>query len=704
MKQSKIRNLNNQCPGRWVSSRFSSNLAFFSFLFTFLAAIPLLGINGHITTNTTWSSDITVTGDLWIDENATLTIQAGVTVWVPKIDQNQDTIGDIDIIVNGRLVCTGTDTDKVRFLSMEDTPGSQDWAGITLSAGATQNQSILTSVHIRNAYRGILINGIGLQATDLKVYKGGDYGIRVQNTTSMTRFTFTTIEDIDGNGMTVESGSVTFTDTNITNNGGYGLKALGPVTLSATRLNLVQNGSYGLWLENTNTASFTDGRFNSNTNHGIYIDRMSPVFANCQINNNKQHGIYIIGNAGTPSFTNCTISSNHFGISFISRPGTLSYCNIENNEMYGIYIYRSNPTINNSNITNNGSVIGDPGLQTLTLPSQTSWRSTGSPVVMPLGIYNQINPNGDKMLIYNLSYEKDGDSYTNNSSSSRYYRNYTRLICNGSYFLDNTHQSNVYSYNSYDMSQISVTGTIEQIIDANSQISLEVYQIENCPNARAWVSSFSYLKFSTCGVNNLASTSANLQNNWWGQVTGIDNLVNLVIPSTANYEGAWVSRVETAGCNLPNLSPTLVLTHPEALQIDPSSYELKWIARDYDDDARVSLYYNLEEDINGILIAGNLSEDDVDSYVWNFENTPFGRYYLYARIEDGSNPALYSFALGQIMVGPLTIKIEDLYAAAGDTITVPLKAYNAYENFDLNAFQITIGYSHTLLTYVDTVV
>jgi hypothetical protein len=70
MKQSKIRNLKQPMPGKMGHSR-SVQTRILSFFSHFLAAIPLLGINGHITTNTTLSSDITVTGDLWIDENAT---------------------------------------------------------------------------------------------------------------------------------------------------------------------------------------------------------------------------------------------------------------------------------------------------------------------------------------------------------------------------------------------------------------------------------------------------------------------------------------------------------------------------------------------------------------------------------------------------------------------------------------------------------
>lgn len=658
----------------------------------------MFGINGHISTNTTWNTDVIVTGDLWVDANVTLTINAGVTVWFPKIDQNMDTIGDIDFIVNGRLICAGTETSKVIFTSLEENPDNKDWAGITFAAGASQNQSSLTNVEIYYAYRGILIDGVGIQASNLKLFYSEDYGVRVQNTSSMTRFTNSYIEEVSSDGMLIDSGSVTLTDTSISNNGGYGLKALSSVILSATGLNIVSNGSYGLWLENTQTASFTNSRFNSNTNHGIYIDRMSPSFTNCQVNNNQECGIYIMGNTGTPEFSNCTISNNKFGISLISRPANLSYCNIENNVNGGIGVYRANPTINNCNITKNGL---SPVVQTIDFPNQTDWRTTGGAVSFPLALYNSCNPGSGPMLINSITYKKDGDEFYNSYSSTyRYYRNYTRITCNATTYLTDQYSFSMPGRTYHDMPQITITGAINQTISNRTELSLDLYNGDDCPNPRAWVSSLDYTIGYTVGINNLAGTIANLQSNWWGQVTGIDSLVWQVVAGTANYEGAMVSRISNAGCTLVNLPPTITVTAPASLQINPSSTNIQWIGRDYDDVARISLYYNTVNDINGTLIVDNLNEDHVDNYIWDFANTPYGKYYIYARIEDGTNPPAYSFAPGQVMVGPLTVKTENSYAAAGDTIIVPIKALNAYQNFDLSAFQVTLGYTHTLLTYL----
>ena len=485
-----------------------------------LACLPLglAAINGHITTNTTWVTDTIVTGDLWVDENVTLTINPGVTVWFPKVDQDADTIGDTDFIVNGRLICNGTAENKVIFRSLEANPGHKDWVGITFTAGSSQSQSSLTNTEIHNAYRGILINGIGLQASGLKVLSGEDYGVRVQSTSSLSRFTNAVIEEMTLNGMTIETGSVSFTDVSISHNGGYGLKALNPVTISATRLNAVANAEHGLWLENTQSASFIDCRFNSNKANGVHIDRMSPSFDNCQINNNGWNGVYIFGNSGTPEFTNCTISENSSGVYFNARPAIMTFCNIENNGA-GIGVYRNSPTINNSNIVGNGYgsniLIND-------FTSDYDWRTTNGAVSFPQTYNSHTNSIAFPMFVTSITYKKDGDY----SSYSGWHRNHTRITANNEHLLVNEYDN---QSNGHDMPETTVSGEINRFINDRNDLKLDLYYTFNCPNSRAWVTQIKYRLNYFSYINNLAGTVAQLQNNWWGQITGVDTLVTQVV-------------------------------------------------------------------------------------------------------------------------------------------------------------------------------
>ncbi len=675
------------------------------FVITFLLLnllIPLYGINGHITTNTTWNEDISITGDLWIDENVTLTIASGVTITIPKIDQNADTIGDIDIFVSGRMICLGTSTDKVIFKSLETIPEHKDWSGITFNSASTQSQSNFTNVEIYNANRPIYINGVGLQANNLKILNSEEYGIRIQNTINMSRFINTIIENTTEDGMIIESGSVNLTDVSIGNSGGFGLKALATVTISATRVNIARSGSHGLWLDNTQTVTFNDSKFNSNHSNGVFVENMSPVFNNCQINNNIGSGVSIISTTGIPTFTNCTISDNKFGVSIAGVPAEFSYCNIEDNRYGGISVYHSEPSINYSNITHNGYEENSFSYDT---ENEYEWRTTSGAIAFPEDLFLKVNPAGAPIYLDRITYKKDGDNYYCNSSSStyRYYKNFTRIQVNGSYYLENEYSYYFSSYYTYhDMSTITLSADIDELISNRTDLSLDLYQIQNCPGARAWITNLQYHYDYFISVVNLSGSTANLQNNWWGQVTGIDSLVTQDISNTANYEGAMVSRIEEAGCNLVNTSASISVTSPSALEINPSSTLISWIASDYDNDAQISLYYNSVNDENGTLIVENLNEDSDFSYDWDFTDTPYGKYYIYAVIDDGINDPVTSFAPGQVMVGELKVVIDDYYASAGDTISVAIQALNAYENFDLNSFQITLGFTPSLLTYLET--
>ncbi len=685
--------------------RKSSNNNKTIFVITFLLLnilVPLYGINGHITTNTTWNEDISVTGDLWIDENVTLTIASGVTITIPKIDQNADTIGDIDIFVSGRMICLGSSTDKVIFKSLETVPGNKDWSGITFNSASTQSQSNLTNVEIYNANRPIYINGVGLQANNLKIINSEEYGIRIQNTINMSRFITIIIENTTEDGMIIESGSVNLTDVSIGNSGGFGLKSLAPVTISATRVNIARSGSHGLWLDNTQTVTFNDSKFNSNHSNGIFVENMSPTFNNCQINNNNGAGVSVSSTNGIPSFTNCTITDNKFGVSISGVPAEFSYCNIEDNRFGGISVYHSEPSINYSNITNNGYEDNSFSYDT---EDEYEWRTTSGAIAFPEDLYLKLNPSGAPMYLERITYKKDGDNYycSTSASSYRYYRNYTRFKANGVYYLQDEYYYYFSSYYTYfDMSTRTMTGPIDDVIYNRTDLVLDMYQVENCPGARAWVSNLQYHFDYVVSIANLNGTSANLQNNWWGQVTGIDSLVTQDISNTANYEGAMVSRIEEAGCNLVNTPASISVTSPSTLEINPTSTLISWIASDYDNDAQISLYYNSVNDENGTLIVENLNEDSDYSYEWDFTDTPYGKYYIYAIIDDGINAPVTSFAPGQVMVGELKVAIDDYYASAGDTISVAIQALNAYENFDLNSFQITIGFTPSLLTYLET--
>ncbi|HEY5284874.1 MAG TPA: hypothetical protein VIM14_18925, partial [Polyangia bacterium] len=84
----------------------------------------------------------TITDNISVGGNATLTIEAGVRVLF-----DPETILSIGSSSTGRLSAVGTATFPITFTSSNTTPGAGDWAGVELW-GSTSNGTILSYVNI----------------------------------------------------------------------------------------------------------------------------------------------------------------------------------------------------------------------------------------------------------------------------------------------------------------------------------------------------------------------------------------------------------------------------------------------------------------------------------------------------------------------------------------------------------------------------
>jgi len=95
---------------------------------------------GDVTANLTLTkacSPYTITDNINVNANKTLTIEAGVTL---KFDPN--TTLSIGYTSAGKLVANGTATSRIIFTSSNTTPGAGDWAGIQLWDGTMNGTSI----------------------------------------------------------------------------------------------------------------------------------------------------------------------------------------------------------------------------------------------------------------------------------------------------------------------------------------------------------------------------------------------------------------------------------------------------------------------------------------------------------------------------------------------------------------------------------
>ena len=115
--------------------------------------VPLI-ISGHISENTTWARDIYIMGDVTVDSGVTLTINPKVRVYFALSDCEESGIdrNRCELIVNGKLVAEGTETDSIYFTSARIEPERNDWYGIRFTSSDT---SSLDYVSLKYAKNGI---------------------------------------------------------------------------------------------------------------------------------------------------------------------------------------------------------------------------------------------------------------------------------------------------------------------------------------------------------------------------------------------------------------------------------------------------------------------------------------------------------------------------------------------------------------------
>jgi hypothetical protein len=97
-------------------------------------ANALIVVDEDITTNTTWSDDVSLIGPVFVRSGVTLTIQAGVTVFGDKA-----TKAALIVERGAKLNINGTNDDPVVMTSAQDQPAPEDWGGLIINGWSTLN-------------------------------------------------------------------------------------------------------------------------------------------------------------------------------------------------------------------------------------------------------------------------------------------------------------------------------------------------------------------------------------------------------------------------------------------------------------------------------------------------------------------------------------------------------------------------------------
>jgi plastocyanin len=159
-------------------------------------AAPLMYHDQVISRDTVWDTEVIIEGVVMVSRKATLTIKPGTTVRFKRIDTNNDTIGDSEIRVLGRLLAEGTINNPIIFESAEKEPRPKDWSYVLIFTSGKKSRikfcqfshafsgvqvhfssAAITNSFFINNHEGLRFGRARLKVTG-NVFKNNDVGIR----------------------------------------------------------------------------------------------------------------------------------------------------------------------------------------------------------------------------------------------------------------------------------------------------------------------------------------------------------------------------------------------------------------------------------------------------------------------------------------------------------------------------------------------
>jgi hypothetical protein len=635
----------------------------------FIIALVLLSslafaFSGHISQNTVWSSDILITGDVWIDTDITLTIEAGVTVSFLRIDIANDGTGDTDFFVNGQLLVSGTEADPVIFTSWESTPQAGDWNGITHNNTASV-YSTISHLILQYAGKGLTVNGKYINISDTTIENCSAEGVYIQNS---------------------YSGQTALTNVVVQNNGSDGVSVLANGILAANNLFSSNNADSGIKITTTGNVSIQNSRFVSNAMYGAEISNANVSITNSALSYNDVNGMFVedTTDGSVLTLSDCSINDNAV-VGFQAKGsigGTATNLQIKRNGNTGLVIMNE-ATIAFSNCDISDNAIAPQSFYYVeTIPTNLLY-STGSytsyyTTLMPINNISGIHASGYA--------DHDG------SSDDYYLYAYDGL---GANFWTYSRVNTSSDTNFDTWFNINSTSTNSQIRIYCSGYSIYSYwgRITEIEYDLATIAKQAII------LNKTASIS--LTNNWWGTDENIVNQLFIATAGMADYSSPLVA-IPSCGATLANLEPELSLLTPSELTLTPTTVSLTWSDYDLDDDAIITLGYTEELGTAGTEIVSSIHEDSTtDAYSWNVSTVPHGLYYIYGIIDDGINSPVTVYAPERVMVGPVASKAVDSFGESGSQVMVPVNITNAHSIFGFISWQMTMVYDPTLLTAVN---
>ena len=297
-----------------------------------------------ISSNTTWSTNQTLTQPVKVNQGATLTINPGITISVLFIDNNSDLIGDVVIDVKGSLIVNGDACNKVQFKPFQTTTNKQYWTGINLDTTSTNNS--INGAVISYAKNGIIVENSNLLANGVEINNCKTNGILTFGSSSILNLNNCTISNCDEEGAKISnSTNCQLKHFKSKNNGTTGLM-LNSTTITINNSVFYNNSKSGIFTLGS-TININNSISRKNIRMGICLNNSSFTGNYLDIDSNSVDGVFI-GGSSTLNLQNSSISRNTgFGME------TSEY--IFNSDFGNISITGNNPVVivNGSNFKNN---------------------------------------------------------------------------------------------------------------------------------------------------------------------------------------------------------------------------------------------------------------------------------------------------------------------------------------------------------------
>jgi hypothetical protein len=299
-----------------------------------------------ITTNTTWSGQLFLSQKVIVNPGVTLTISPSTTVSIGYVDVNGDQIGDVELVINGKLnILGGEGCSIVKFSPFNSTTNKSFWTGITLNSSIV-NDSI-TGIEIYNANKAFNVLSTA-KLNSIKINDFGEFGIYFQGQQN---------ETLDVNNAQLK-------------NGGTGVYVDNSIGNSKFNWLLVDACSNGLLNLNSNV-ELKNNLISNSKRLGIANKEGNINISNSKITKNYCFGVF--NSSGNLTIKNSNIDTNYLGGILIAGIGNnnINQSNIRNNKgsqieitdfKFDLNTYGSFPCIADGNPTitvNNNNILGD---------------------------------------------------------------------------------------------------------------------------------------------------------------------------------------------------------------------------------------------------------------------------------------------------------------------------------------------------------